>query len=128
MVKYGIASVLALGVDLGLLLLLIHVFKVNYLVAASIAFCVGLIVNFAVSHNRIFKNQRIKNNVYNFAAFTAIGVIGLCVNAVILWVCFDIMNLSLIVSKCISVVIVFFWNFLGRRQFLYQGHISQKGV
>ena len=101
--KYGITSVVALVVDFGTLLVLNHVFNVNYLVAATIAFLLGLIVNYAMSHNRVFTDPVLKNKSTNFIAFGLIGVIGLF-------------------AKIVAVAVVFFWNFLARRQLLYRGH------
>ena len=127
MAKYGAVSVVALIVDFGGLLLLNSVFHVNYLVAATIAFILGLFVNYALSNNRVFTDPKIKNKMGNFTAFAAIGIVGLIGNDVIMWICHEGIKLSVFYSKCIAVAIVFFWNFLARRQFLYQGHKSDKG-
>jgi putative flippase GtrA len=45
MFNYGIVSVIALGVDWGGLLLFKEVFKFNYIIAASVSFILGLVVN-----------------------------------------------------------------------------------
>lgn len=127
MVKYASVSVIALVVDFGSLMLLNTVWHVNYLVAATIAFLFGLVVNYYLSHNRIFTDPKIKSKAMNFAAFGIIGVIGLIGNDIIMWACHDRLGFSVAVSKIISVVIVFFWNFLARRQFLYEGHKIAKG-
>lgn len=121
-VKYGAVSVIALVVDFGVLLLLHSVWHVNYLVAATISFLLGLVVNYYLSHNRVFTDPKIKNKAMNFVAFGSIGLIGLVANDLIMWACHDGLGISVAFSKIISVVIVFFWNFLARRQFLYQGH------
>lgn len=121
-VKYGAVSVIALVVDFGVLLLLHSVWGVNYLIAATISFLLGLIVNYYLSHNRVFTDPKIKNKTMNFVAFSTIGLIGLVANDLIMWAGHDGLGMSVTLSKVISVVIVFFWNFLARRQFLYQGH------
>ena len=120
--KYGITSVVALVVDFGTLLVLNHVFNVNYLVAATIAFLLGLIVNYAMSHNRVFTDPVLKNKSTNFIAFGLIGVIGLFANDIIIWFAHDKVGLSVLFAKMVAVAVVFFWNFLARRQLLYRGH------
>lgn len=127
MIKYGTVSVIALIVDFGTLLVLNLVFNVNYLMSASVGFTLGLIVNFFLSNERVFAGPRIKNKTVNFAAFALIGVVGLVANDVIIWLCHGVLHLSVFISKCIAVAVVFFWNFLARRQFLYQGHKSENG-
>ena len=127
MVRYGLVSVVALGVDFGILMLLNTAFGVNYLVAATTSFTLGLIVNYLLSNNRVFTDPKIKNKTVNFLAFSVIGVIGLVGNDVIMWLGHDKLGLTVFVAKCISVVVIFFWNFLARRQFLYQGYKTVEG-
>lgn len=118
---YGFVAVFALAADFGSLLAL-HAAGVQYLVAATIAFLIGTVVNFVLSHGRVFKDPVIKNRAANFTAFTAIGLLGLVGNDVILWIFHAKVGLGLAVAKAIAVVVVFGWNFLARRQFLYKGH------
>ena len=126
MMRYGAVSVLALVVDFGTLMLLANWLQVNYLVAATIAFLLGLITNYALSHNRVFTDPKITSQAGNFAVFATIGVIGLLGNNAILWLGHQQFGMPLTVAKCIAVAVVFFWNFLARRQFLYQGHKTHK--
>lgn len=126
MLRYGFVSVAALVVDFGILMLLNSTFGVNYLIAATTSFILGLIVNYLLSNNHVFTDPKIKNKAVNFVAFSLIGVIGLVGNDVIIWICHEKIGLTVFLAKCISVVIIFFWNFLARRQFLYQGHKSVK--
>ncbi len=68
-----------------------------------------------------------KNRFAEFAAFAAVGVVGLGINAAIIWLFKDILASKLIfgtllpqdkyylVGKLVSTVIVFIWNFAGRK-------------
>ena len=94
---------------------------VNYLVAATIAFLVGTLVNFGLSHGYVFHNPVIENQAVNFAAYAAIGAVSLAGNDIIIWFCHSKLQMSLLLAKSVAVAIVFFWNFLARRQFLYRG-------
>lgn len=123
--KYGAVSVIALAVDFGSLLILHSVFNIHYLLAATISFLFGLVVNYTLSHERVFTDPVIKNRPVNFLVFAVIGVIGLIGNDFIMWFGHECMGLTVFWSKCIAVGIVFFWNFLARRQLLYSGHRSK---
>lgn len=126
MIKYGFVAVFALIADAGCLFTL-HALGVNYLVSATIAFLIGTVVNFILSHGFVFKDPVIKNRGVNFLAYTLIGAVSLIFNYIIIWFCYSQVGWSLLVAKCTAVVIVFFWNFLARRYFLYNGHKSEIG-
>lgn len=79
----------------------------------------------------IFKNSKIKNRLAEFAAFAAVGVVGLGINAAIIWFFKDILASKLVfgtllpqdkyylVGKLVSTVIVFIWNFAGRKFIIF---------
>lgn len=119
--KYVFVAVFALAADFGSLMCL-HVLGVQYIVAATLAFLIGTIVNFSLSHGYVFKDPVIKNKTMNFVMFATIGVAGLIANDVIIWLLHGRADQNLALSKLAAVIIVFFWNFLARRQLLYRGH------
>jgi putative flippase GtrA len=121
MFKYGLVAAVALTVDFGTLLTL-NAFGVNYLVAATIAFVLGLLVNFFLSHERIFHKPIIQNKTLSFTAFFTIGVVGLAFNDAIIWFLVSQFALVLPLAKLIAVAGVFFWDFTARRELLYKGH------
>lgn len=119
--KYGFVAVFALIADSGSLALLRY-FNINVLLATTIAFLIGTVVNFFLSHGYVFKNPVIKNKTLNFGVYAAIGGVSLVGNDIIVWAFNTKLHTSLIIAKAVSVAVVFFWNFLARRQFLYKGH------
>lgn len=122
--KYGFVAIFALAADAGTLFTL-HALGLNYLVAATIAFLLGTVVNFFLSNGYVFKDPVIKNRGANFTAYTLIGAVSLVFNNVIIWFCFSHLGLALVAAKGTAVAIVFFWNFLARRQLLYNGHKTE---
>ena len=89
------------------------------------------LVNYVLSTFWIFKNSKIKNRLAEFVAFAAVGVVGLGINAAIIWLFKDILASKLIfgtllpqdkyylVGKLVSTVIVFIWNFAGRKFIIF---------
>ena len=112
--KYGLVSSIALAVDVGLLYILVEHFYMHYLAAATIAFCCGLVVNYALGKNFVFKNSKMPP-LQEFIWFATIGVIGLVLNDLIIYLLVW-MQLWYMYAKAISVAIVFFFNFFGRRR------------
>lgn len=124
--KYGIVAVVALIADSGSAFALTHA-GVQYLVSFTVGFLIGTVVNFLLSHGYVFKDPVIKSKAMNFTMFAVIGVIGLVGTDIIIWVIHGKLSGSLVAAKLIAVIVVFFWNFLARRQFLYGGHKVEVG-
>ncbi|WP_317194354.1 GtrA family protein [Bacteroides faecis] len=67
----------------------------------------------------MFRSSKIKNKKIEFILFGLIGVIGLGLNNVLLYFFTDLIGLYYMLSKLITAVLVYAWNFLGRRYFLF---------
>lgn len=112
-------SGVALVFDFGLLIFLKQDLKVYYLLAATISFIVGVIVNYYLSIWWVFADHKLPSRKYEFAIFVIINAIGLALNLAIIAAVVQIFGKNYIVAKAISTVIVFFWNFAGRKKLLY---------
>lgn len=117
--RYTLVGGLAFVVDLGLLFLLTEYAHLYYLVSATLSFLMGLLVNYILSTQWIFRSSKIKNKKIEFILFGLIGVIGLGLNIVLLYFFTDLIGLYYILSKLITAILVYAWNFLGRRYFLF---------
>ena len=128
--RYLFVGGFAFVVDYGTLMLLVEVFGFNAKLAAVIAFILGLAVNYVLSTLWIFKNSKIGNRLAEFAAFALIGVIGLGINELIIWLFDDVIAprqpLSFIpedkyylIGKLVSTAIVFIWNFAARKFIIF---------
>jgi len=112
--KYGLASVCAMVVDVGLLYILVDYIHMNYLYATTIAFCFGLAFHYALVKIFVFKISRIKP-IKEFVWYALIGLIGLILNNLIIYILVR-MQLWYIYAKLVSLIVVFFFNFSGRRR------------
>lgn len=118
--RYGFVGGAAFLVDYGVLVLLTEVFGMHYLLSATISFILGLVTNYLLSVVWVFNNRTLGNRWAEFTVFAIIGVIGLGLNALIMYVCTDKMGIHYMISKIISTVIVFFWNFFARKFVLFK--------
>jgi putative flippase GtrA len=117
--RYTFVGGLAFIVDFSLLYLLTDLFKIHYLVSAGISFIFGLLVNYLLSILWVFNSRKIKNVMNEFIFFTLIGLFGLGITEVLLWMLTDLFALYYLYSKIITTIIVYFWNFFARKYLLF---------
>lgn len=118
--RYILVGGLAFIVDFSSLFVLTDILGIYYLVSAAIAFILGLIANYVLSISWVF-NKRALGNVWSeFTIFAVIGMIGLGLNELIIWLFTDYVGLYYLASKIISAAIILFWNFFARKYTLFR--------
>lgn len=117
--RYCFVGGLAFVVDYGLLVLLTEVCGLHYLLSATISFIVGLIANYLLSTSWIFRKSKLDNKWAEFVVFAIIGVIGLGLNNLLLYLFTDIIHIHYMISKLITTGIVMIWNFGARKIILF---------
>lgn len=91
-----------------------------YMAAAAIAFFVGLGANYLLSILFVFSEaERTDNRIKEFVAYAAIGIIGLLLTELFMYVFTDICGFYFLISKVIAAIIVLIWNFVARKKILY---------
>lgn len=116
-IKYFGVGFLAAIINITSLYILSSLLKINYLLANILAFILGLITNYILSKKYVFKNENL-NKLLEFIIYGIIGVIGLGIDTLCLWLFTEKVNLYYMISKIVSTGITFIWNFLARK-FLY---------
>lgn len=119
LVRYGLASAVALAVDYGLLILLSKVFGVAYLNAAAAGFLAGMAVAYLLSISVVFPGRRSVRPSLELASFVAIGVAGLALNQLLIWTLVSRFGLDVALAKAPTAGAVFMFNFLARRALLF---------
>ncbi len=117
--RYGFVGGIAFVVDYGTLFVLTHYLAVPYLVSAAIAFILGLTTNYVFSISWVFRKNCTMERWQEFLFFAVIGVVGLILNELIMYVSTELLQIHYMFSKLISTAIVFFWNFLARKFLLF---------
>jgi putative flippase GtrA len=119
LLRYGAASLAALTVDAGTLLLLVSCFGVNYLVAASLGFLCGLAAVYALSVRYVYDDRRRLRPAQEAAGFLVTGLIGLILTQASMALLVGAFSLQVGVAKIPTVAVVFLFNFLSRRMLLF---------
>lgn len=125
--RYGLCSLLALGLDWGVLMLLVHA-GMNYLIAATISFSAGMVFAYFGSIAFVYRGRRSCQVPAEAIGFFLIGFAGLLVNVFLLFFFVKLCGLSVGLAKMPTAVAVFLFNFLVRRSLLFAGAPIAAGV
>lgn len=119
LLRYCFVGGFAFIVDVGLLYLLTEYAGCHYLLSASLSFIAGLCVNYLLSISWIFKSSTYNSRTLEFVFFAVIGIVGLLLNELLLYVATDVLHLYYMVSKVIVAGIIMLWNFFARKYLLF---------
>ena len=117
--RYGLASTIALTVDVTTLVLCTKLLNFHYLFSAALGFSLGITVIYIFSIRWVFRHRSYHSRHKEYFFFFLIGLAGLILNEVILWSGAELFNLNYKLSKIISVGLVFFFNFSLRKSLLF---------
>lgn len=117
--RYLFVGGFAFLVDYGLLVLLTEVFGLHYLVSATLSFLAGLVVNYLLSTSWIFRRSTLENKWTEFLIFAIIGVVGLGLNNLLLYLFTDKCGIHYMISKLLTTALVMLWNFGARKMILF---------
>lgn len=119
--RYGFVGAWATLADWGVLFLLTEAAGVHYLLSGVVAFLMGLTVNFLLSKKFVFSGEKNEHSSSTeFVVYGIIGVIGLGMTALIMYVLTEKMAFYYMASKVIATAVVFVWNFMARKIVLYR--------
>ena len=114
-IRYFFVGGIAAVVNIGLLFIFTEVININYVISNIIAFIFGLIVNYCLSKKLVFTNDNSINKVFEFIMYAVIGVLGVGIDTLMLWIFTDKFKIYYMLSKIISTMITFIWNFVARK-------------
>lgn len=121
LVRYTFVGGAAFVIDFSFLYVFTSRLGINYLVSASLSFFIGLVANYLISVFWVFpkKEAFLKNKWLEFTACASIGLIGLGLNALFMWIFTSVFHTHYLLSKIISAIWVYLWNFFARKYLLY---------
>jgi putative flippase GtrA len=114
------ASGLAFLVDLGLLALLVTKAGWSTLPAACASFVAGGLVLYVLSISFVFSHRRYRDVRVEAPYFLAIGVVGLTINAAVIYLVLEKLNMHFVVAKLAAAGCTFAVNYLLRRTLLFR--------
>ena len=118
LILYGIIGAFCAGLDFGVYTALCHWNILPYLWANIISIHVGIFTSFVLNRSINFKvKDKVKTR---FLSFYTVGLVGLGISTLMLWLMVDIAHWNEIVCKLVTIVVV------ALVQFLLNKHITFK--
>ncbi len=118
-IRYFFVGGVAAVVNIGMLFIFTDVCHIYYLVSNIISFTLGLIINYILSKRLVFQDKILLSASKEFTIYAVIGVVGLGIDTLLVGIFTDTFNIYYMLSKIISTLLVFIWNF-GARKGLYK--------
>ncbi len=118
--RYFFVSAASLAVDFLVLALFTEIFHFHYLVSAAISYLAGLVFNYFLSVVWVFHTRRVDNRTVEFGVFALIGVAGMGINELTMWLFVDIFAIHYLVSRLISAGIGYAWKYVARKLVLFK--------
>ena len=109
----GIAAI----VNIGMLYVFTDIIHLYYLFSNVLSFTLGLLVNYVLSKKFVFQEKMAINQMKEFIIYAIIGIIGLGIDTGLIWIFTSGLSIYYLISKVISTMIVFIWNFVARKVF-----------
>lgn len=116
--RYGFASIAALATDWGGLAALSRL-GMDYRLAATISFLLGLVVVYALTVGVVFSGRRKASPRAEMLVFLGTGLAGLALNFALIYGFVEYAGLKPEWAKAPTVLFVFAFNFLSRRALLF---------
>lgn len=99
------------------------------LVSTAAGFVVGLAVNYILSLTFVFRKKDNKGNgksVAAFLIFTVVGIIGLGLTELIMYLGAELLRISYLIVKVGAAAIVLVWNYVGRKVLIFDRKVKSE--
>ena len=118
LVLYGIIGTFSSGLDFCIYTILVKLLEIPYLFANCISVMAGITCSFCLNRNYNFK---VKDHTRRrFAIFLIVGLCGLMMSNIILYVCVEKLAVDKLVSKLLSIILVVFFQFMANKMLTFR--------
>lgn len=118
--KYLFSGGLAFLLNYGTFLFLYRSLSVHYLWAAGLGEASGILLAYYLSVKIVFKHRQVDNKKVELIIFTAVGLVGIVINEVAMYLMVDKLVLKAEVAKLLTTGLVLLWNFTVRKYLLFR--------
>ena len=118
-IKYGLAAFGGFAADYAVLLMLKEWAGLYYLIAVPLAFLAGIAVNYLIGIWFVFRrgNLTLKRELF---LFVTVSLLALAVTEGSMYLLTDLLRIDYRISRLISGVVTYLFNFFSRRQLIYR--------
>jgi putative flippase GtrA len=114
LIRYTIIAGIGLVADFGIVITFKQILGLYYLIGICCGFIVGLILTYILGNKYVFGDPKADRRKV-FILFVIIGLVGLGILSLLEWILTSKLELNYILSKALSTIVVFAWNFIARK-------------
>ena len=119
-VRYFFVSLTALAIDLAFFSFLLRVAGLPWVYAATLSYFIGAAAAYMLSVRFVFSSRRLAHSPrIEFLSFISVGIVGLGVTQLVLWVGIGLLAANPELSKLAAACISFLSNYLVRKSLLF---------
>lgn len=117
--QYTFVGGIAFLADFSVLVALTSLFGLHYLVSATVGFSIGVLVSYRLCVSWVFDYRAVDNRAVELSVFSLIGVVGLIINNLTMYLLTEFVDLVYMQSKLFAAAFVLAFNFTTRRWLLF---------
>jgi putative flippase GtrA len=118
--KYTLVAVIALFFDILIMSIHYHFDNSSAIISAAIGYLSGAIISYLLSITYVFNHRVLKDKQHiESSLYILIGLLGLLITEVIIFITMDKFQLPLLMAKAIAVVVSFLVTYLIRHNTLF---------
>ncbi|MGN0072954.1 MAG: GtrA family protein [Coriobacteriales bacterium] len=117
MLRFAAVGLSAFALDY-VLFMVLHMFGMSYLIANIISYTLSTVYNFVLSMRFVFSGKSGQSRLQQFVIFLVLGLVGLGLNELYLWLLVDFCHIAPAISKLVAAFLVTIFNFITRKIFL----------
>ena len=114
-IRYFFVGGIAAVINIGILYLMVDIFNINYILSNIVGFILGIVVNYSLSKMFVFTDNEDINKIFEILMYVIIGILGLIFDTFMLWIFTSKIGIYYMISKIISTMLTFVWNFVARK-------------
>ena len=116
--KFGVAGFFSFIIDYGLLIVLTELTPFEYFASSAISYTVSVLFNYILSLKYVFDVKEERNRMREAGLFLFLGIVGLGLTQMIMWICVEKLSLFYALAKLLSTLLVSTYNFISRKMLL----------
>lgn len=117
-VRFASVGLTAFALDYALMVFFVEVFGIDPVIAATASYIIATVFNYFASMRFVFHHREGVRRRREFTLFFVLAIVGLIINAVLLWVATDVLFIDYRIARLGVAVIVTMWNFGSRKAFI----------
>jgi len=125
--KYSIFGFICFVVDYLLTVFLVYQFALHYLLASTLGYALGIVLNYCFSITWVFAKRNLKDIWHvEMTLFFTIEIVALLIMNLFIYLSHDYIHVDFLLAKLFGNIAAFTWNYIIKHIFLFRGNPKEK--